>query len=197
MFFSLLIKIYARQRNSNNLIISTTTSNSCLTMSSHSLFLPHFPAWHCRASMVMGVHLALFKPKEHTHTTWLTLPYFHSTLLGIGTPILQPQHIKILWQPMPGFTWAVSNLRLTTQLSTCTQVQPQDNTRSSDSENNAFSDKTFQVHCYMSHATDVGSSGILAEQEWTSWITNQAKKKKIRSGTTVCFLYSWRGLPAV
>lgn len=123
MFFSILSKIYGRERNSNNLIISSTTSNSCLTMSFRSPFLPHFPAWHCRESMVMGVHLALSKPKERTNTTWLTLPYFHSTQLGIGAPILQPQHIKILWQPVPGFTWVVSNLRLSARLSTCTQCR--------------------------------------------------------------------------
>lgn len=70
------------------------------------------------------------------------------------------------------------------------------NTRSSVSENNPFSDEVFQANCYISHVTDASSNIILAEQEWTLWTTNQASKKKIRSRTAVCFLYSWRGLPA-
>lgn len=54
-----------------------------------------------------------------------------------------------------------------------------------------------QVNCYISHVTDASSNIILAEQEWTLWTTNQASKKKIRSRIAICFLYSWRGLPAV
>lgn len=54
-----------------------------------------------------------------------------------------------------------------------------------------------QVNCYISHVADASANIILAEQEWTLWTTNQASKKKIRSRIAVCFLYSWRGLPAV
>lgn len=47
-------------------------------------------------------------------------------------------------------------------------AQPHNNTTSSVSENNVFSDEMFQVSCYTSHVTDAGSNVILAEQEWTS-----------------------------
>lgn len=75
--------------------------------------------------------------------------------------------------------------------------QPHNNVRSSVGKNNTSSDGMFQVSSSIFHVTDAGSNIILAEQEWTSWTTNQTRKRKIRSGIGVCFLCLWRGLPAV
>lgn len=79
--------------------ISTTTSSSCLTGSFHTPFLPHYPARHCKASMVTGVHPASFKPKEESLAQAPLLPLHTTSYWGACSPT--PAHPNSLVASAP------------------------------------------------------------------------------------------------